>query len=167
MDSNPLLVLLASRLCEGERLPFVEFPIAPRSSHDVAIHHQIEPPTRQGNLTFCLADALRAPFAAGQFDAVLTHWMVDVIDAPLLVLANEVNRLLKQDGLWLNQGSWAFSQADPQNNLSVDEAKWLLEGNGFTVGSVTSHYAPYNERTTQQTPSTRGTGELAVKQAQR
>ncbi len=143
LDSNPLLVLAANQLCHGKTLPFVEFPIAPRDLEDVAIHHQLNAGPAMQNLTFCLADALRAPFANAQFDAVITQWMVDVIDAPLAVLAGEVNRLLAPEGRWLNQGSWAFNKAEPAENLSVAEAQVVLKNHGFALDALESGYQPY------------------------
>ena len=143
LDSNPLLVLLAQQMNGGEAQQFVEFPLSPRTVSDTAVVHTLQPRPRKPNLRYCWADALLHPFDAGAFDTVVTHWLIDVIDAPLGTLAPVINQLLKPGGQWLNQGSLAYAHADLAENVSLPEAIEVTEAAGFDVSETTSHELPY------------------------
>ncbi len=143
VDSNPLLILLAARMNGGADLPFVEFPVSPRSLADTAVTHTLQARPSRTNLTFLWADALRPPFDDASFDRVVTHWLVDVVDAPLHTLAATINALLAPGGVWINQGSLAYQRAAAEENLSLEEARETLDASGFTLDDCRTDEVPY------------------------
>ena len=82
-------------------------------------------------------------FAAGAFDTVITPWIIDIISEDLRVQAARINRLLKNDGRWINFGSLAFDRPDRASCYSLEETVEIIEGSGF--GSPTTREAtiPY------------------------
>jgi ubiquinone/menaquinone biosynthesis C-methylase UbiE len=122
MDFNPLLILVANQMAKGDRLSMYEFPIAPKSLEDDAVLRKLSAPERAGeNFHLVLGDALRAPFAAGSFDTVVTPWLIDIITEDLPVFAARINRLLRNNGRWVNFGSLAFSDPGRARRYSPEE----------------------------------------------
>jgi SAM-dependent methyltransferase len=122
MDFNPLLVLVANQMAKGDRLSMYEFPIAPKSLEDDAVLRKLSAPERAGeNFHLVLGDALRAPFAAGSFDTVVTPWLIDIITEDLPVFAARINRLLRDNGRWVNFGSLAFSDSGRARRYSPED----------------------------------------------
>ncbi len=65
LDFNPLLLLVAKAVSQGERLTMYEFPIAPKSLEDDAVLRTLSAPNVAGEgFEFVLGDALRPPFAS-------------------------------------------------------------------------------------------------------
>ncbi len=143
VDSNPLLALLAARMNGGTDISFVEFPLSPRTLSDTAVTHTLRARPAREHLSFVWADALQPPFAEASFDCVVTHWLVDVIDAPLGTLAATINGLLAPGGIWTNQGSLAYQRARAEENLSLEEARETLDANGFTLDACRDDEIPY------------------------
>ena len=133
LDFNPLLMLVASEMVNGKRLSMYEFPIAPRSLEDDAVLRKLSAPAAAGDdFHLVLGDALRAPFAAAAFDTVVTPWLIDIITEDLPVFAARVNRLLKQDGRWVNFGSLAFADPSRARRYSPEETKAIVGEAGFS-----------------------------------
>jgi SAM-dependent methyltransferase/uncharacterized protein YbaR (Trm112 family) len=144
LDVNPLLCLATHQITSGTRMDLHEFPLAPRRLEDVAVRRELAAPAPVGPGFHCImADALRAPFVADVFDAVVTPWFVDIVDEDLRVLAQRVNRLLKPDGRWVTFGSLRFGQADPALCFSVEEATALISATGFSAPDVVEASIPY------------------------
>lgn len=144
LDINPLLTLAAQRIVHGARLSLHEFPLAPRTLHDVAIERQLAAPAPIDERFHCIVgDGLRAPFANEAFDTVITPWFVDIVDEDFAVLARRINRLLKQDGAWVTFGSLRFATADPIRCYSPDEAVALIADAGFDAAAPTDTDIPY------------------------
>ena len=113
MDFNPLLMIVAQTMAAGKQLSLYEFPLAPASLDDDAVLRKLSAPeVAKGGFHCVLADALRPPFAEGTFDTVVTPWLIDIITEDLPVFCARINRLLKEDGRWVNFGSLAFSSAE-------------------------------------------------------
>ena len=133
MDFNPLLILVAKQMARGKRLSMYEFPIAPRSLEDDAVLRKLSAPEPAGeNFHLVLGDVLRPPFAAGSFDTVVTPWLIDIITEDLPVFAARVNRLLKDNGRWVNFGSLAFADPGRARRYSPEEAKAIVAEAGFS-----------------------------------
>lgn len=144
MDFNPLLLLIAKTVSEGERLKMYEFPIAPRSLEDDAVLRTLSAPeVARDGLHFVLGDALRPPFAEGSFDTVVTPWIIDIVTEDLPAFAARINRLLKKDGRWVNFGSLAFSHPQHANKYSPEETKAIVAENGFGDPYVSEATIPY------------------------
>ena len=133
LESNPLLALLSHRLLKGHAANVVEFPLAPLEPEHVAVTHELSAPRLAHETTVVLADVLHPPFAAGSFDAVVTHWLIDVIDCPFSQLVSTINHLLKPGGVWINSGSLAFTAPDLALNFSAAEVIETVERGGYRL----------------------------------
>ena len=144
VDFNPLLMLVANEMAQGKRLSMYEFPIAPRSLEDDAVLRKLQAPEAAGDgFHLVLADVLRAPFAAGSFDTVVTPWLIDIITEDLPVFAARVNRLLGEDGRWVNFGSLAFADPSRARRYSPEETKAIVGEAGFSDPYVSQATIPY------------------------
>jgi ubiquinone/menaquinone biosynthesis C-methylase UbiE/uncharacterized protein YbaR (Trm112 family) len=144
MDFNPLLMLVANEMAKGKRLSMYEFPIAPRSLEDDAVLRKLSAPEAAGDdFHLVLGDALRAPFAAGSFDTVVTPWLIDIITEDLPVFSARINRLLKKDGRWVNFGSLAFADPSRARRYSPEETKAIVGEAGFSDPYVSQATIPY------------------------
>jgi hypothetical protein len=140
LDVNPLLATVGRRVMNGERVSLYEFPLAPRDAESHAILRTLvaDGPV-PGNVQWVLADATRAPFAAGAFDTVVTPWLIDVIDDDLAAFAPRVNALLRDGGRWINTGSLVFSHPDRAARYTLAEVVSLVESAGFSPPAVSEH----------------------------
>ncbi len=132
VDLNPLLAYVGHRVSLGEIVELTEFPLAPLTPEQAAIHRTLRAPepARQG-LTFVLADAMRPPFQAGSFDLVVTPWLLDVIEGGAAPVLARINHLLGDGGTWINHGSVAFQNPDPGLRLTLEELDCLAAAMGF------------------------------------
>jgi uncharacterized protein YbaR (Trm112 family)/ubiquinone/menaquinone biosynthesis C-methylase UbiE len=144
LDINPLLLLAARRILAGQTVTLVEFPLAPRRLDDVAVRRELRAPApvRPG-LELVFADAWRAPFKAQSFDAVITPWLVDIVELDFASIALHVNRLLAPGGRWVNFGSLAFPWRRPALRLSPEELAPALTEAGFSVEQMREATVPY------------------------
>jgi uncharacterized protein YbaR (Trm112 family) len=144
LDFNPMLLLVAKKVCAGEQLKMHEFPIAPRSLEDDAVLRTLSAPevVRDG-FELVLGDALRPPFAAGSFDTVVTPWLIDIISEDLSEYAPRINSLLKKDGRWINFGSLAFASPERSRRYSPEETKAIVAESGFADPYVSEATIPY------------------------
>ena len=143
-DFNPMLMLVAKAVAEGETLPMYEFPIAPRSFEDDVVLRKLSAPApvREG-FHFVLGDALRPPFAAGSFDTVVTPWLIDIVTEEFSLFAARINQLLKKDGRWVNFGSLAFHHPKRSFQYSPEETKAIVAESGFSDPYVSEATIPY------------------------
>ena len=144
LDINPLLLLVAERVVRGGRVELFEFPIAPRSGAEVAIRRELAAPApARPGLELVFADAWRAPFTAQSFDAVVTPWLVDIVDLDFESVALAVNRLLAPGGRWVNFGSLAFPWRRPGLKYGPEEVCDIVTAAGFEVGLQRDATLPY------------------------
>jgi len=144
IDLNPLFVLAAARLYQGERLQLYEFPLAPRDLASHAILRRLESPAPVGDgMHLVLADATRAPLRQGVFDTVVTPWFVDVVDEDLAVLARRLNGWLRPGGRWISSGALAFAAGDPARRYALEEVLEIVEEAGFGAPRVHEDEVPY------------------------
>jgi len=143
-DFNPMLLLVAKAVVQGEKLRLHEFPIAPRSLQDDAVLRTLVAPQRvRAGFELVLGDALRPPFAAGAFDTIVTPWLIDIVNDDLAAFAARLNRLLKTDGRWINFGSLAFSGPQYAGHYSPEECKAIVAESGFSDPCVVEATIPY------------------------
>jgi uncharacterized protein YbaR (Trm112 family) len=144
LDLNPLLLLAARRVVSGEPVELVEFPLAPRALADVAVQRELRAPAPvRAGFEFVFADAWQAPFKAQSFDAVVTPWLVDIVELDFAAIAAHVNRLLAPGGRWVNFGSLAFPWRRAALRLSREELSPVLEETGFRLESLNEAEIPY------------------------
>ncbi len=144
LDFNPLFMLAARRILDGETLELYEFPIAPRSIEEHALLRSLSAPAipRPG-LELLLADASAPPFQRGCFDLVLTPWFIDVAGEPVPRLLARLNKLLAAGGLWINHGSLAFAGRSPADSVSLEELLESMPGAGFARPEPVEIELPY------------------------
>ena len=136
LDINPLLLLVAERVIRGGRVELYEFPIAPRTGADAAIRRElVAPAAARPGLELVFADAWRAPFAAQTFDAVVTPWLIDIVDLDFESVALAINRLLVPGGRWVNFGSLAFPWRRPGLRYGPEEVRDIVTAAGFEVAA--------------------------------
>ncbi len=148
VDINPFTSSVAATLSSGTSVPLWEFPLAPISTADVAIHRTLAAADPTPNfdptaLTFLLADARALPFTAASFDTVVTPWFTDVVQTTPAAVSAQINQLLVAGGRWLNFGSVAFADADPSRCLLLTELLELVQTQGFANPKVTEQLGPY------------------------
>jgi SAM-dependent methyltransferase len=144
LDLNPMLLAVGRRAALGEPVELYEFPIAPRDEASVAVRRRlVAPRAARDGLRFVVGDAWRAPFAPQSFDAVVTPWLVDVVDLPFPSIAAHVNRLLAPGGRWVNFGSLAFASRRPAQRWSGREVLEFVVEAGFDVRSTDDRALPY------------------------
>ncbi len=144
VDINPLLLLAARRIVNGEAVSLYEFPLAPRRLDDHAILRQLvaEQPV-DSRFVLMFADALRAPFAPESFDTVVTPWFIDIIATDLAELAPRINRLLRPGGRWLNFGSLSFGHREAAFCYTREETLEILREQGFQCAVEREAELPY------------------------
>lgn len=143
-DFNPLLLFVARDVTQGRPVELYEFPIAPRRLEDHAILRQLVAPEPVPPGFFLIgADALRAPFAAGAFDTVITPWLIDVIAEDLPTFAARLNGLLRPGGSWINFGSLVFSQAERALRFGLEETLAIAQQAGFADMQLREEVIPY------------------------
>ena len=92
------------------------------------------------NIELAAMDALDTAFSDGSIDCVVTSFLIDLIPEPLR-LADEIHRILANDGVWINYGPsgplkavWRFDQT---------ECQAFLDAAGFTVIRAESYRSTY------------------------
>lgn len=144
MDFNPLLLLVAKTVTEGDKLNLYEFPIAPLALEDDAVLRKLTAPEpTDDSFHLVLGDALRPPFPEKSFDTVVTPWLIDVITEDLPVFAARINRLLKKEGRWINFGSLSFHSPRQSGRHSPEEVKAIVAESGFSDPYVSQATIPY------------------------
>ncbi len=144
MDFNPLLLLVARSVMQGDELELYEFPLAPKSLEDFAVLRKLSAPEPvRENFDFAFGDALRPPFAAASFDTVVTPWIIDIVNETLPVQAVRINRLLKPQGRWINFGSLAFDHPERARRYSSEETLEIVELAGFAPPHARETTMPY------------------------
>jgi ubiquinone/menaquinone biosynthesis C-methylase UbiE/uncharacterized protein YbaR (Trm112 family) len=144
LDINPLLMAVARRMYAGEKVELYEFPVAPRDLASHALLRTLSAPARAAaGLQLVFGDAKQPPFAPGTFDAVLTPWLVDIVDIDLPRLAATVNSLLAPGGRWICTGTLFFQQSDPAHAYSSDEVIEIVSAAGFTAPTFVASQQPY------------------------
>ena len=144
VDFNPLLFLIAQQMYAGDTLDLYEFPIAPSSLANVAHLQRLQAPApARGGLHLILADVLRAPFAKGTFDTIVTPWLIDILSEDLRRFAPRINALLKPEGRWITFGSLAFEHASRARRYSPEEVADIAHEAGFGELTIEEARIPY------------------------
>jgi hypothetical protein len=144
LDMNPYLSTVTRRVVTGERLELVEFPRSPVNADAVALKRTLAAPEpARSGFEVVLADALRPPFQPGVFDAVVTPWLLDVVDTAPAEMIARLNPLLAQSGSWVLHGSLAFEQAAPADRPDLAELEEIAGDCGFADIVSSEQLSPY------------------------
>ncbi|MEM9695984.1 MAG: methyltransferase domain-containing protein, partial [Myxococcota bacterium] len=144
-DVNPLPLLLAERVVRGHSLDWHEFPLAPKRGFPfgqaVRLHGRSESTT---GLTFALADGIRPPFANESFDVVVTPWFIDQVVVDTESFVDQVHRLLRAGGVWLNHGPLLYpKEISLAERWTIDEVVEMAVTQGFRTPVVIEARLPY------------------------
>lgn len=142
-DINPLLVMAAEYLLTGKNLPFVEFPLHPRTSEFVAVEHEIKGQAKPENFHFVFADATKPCFTTAAFNTVVTPWFIDIQPLEFSKFLRQLNQYIPIGGLWVNFGSLVFNQKRDALCYSVEEVKGIALQQGFEIAELQEHEIPY------------------------
>jgi len=144
MDFNPLLLLVAKSVMQGDEPELYEFPLAPKSLEDFAVLRKLSAPEPvRENFHLVFGDALRPPFAAASFDTVVTPWIIDIVNETLPIQAARINKLLKPQGRWINFGSLAFDHPERARRYSTEETLTIVAEAGFAPPHSSEQTIPY------------------------
>jgi uncharacterized protein YbaR (Trm112 family) len=144
LDFNPLLLLVAKTVTDGNELTLYEFPLAPKGIDDFAVERTLKAPAAaRDGFHLVLADVLRPPFGEKSFDTVITPWIIDIVNEDLPIQAARINGLLKPGGRWINFGSLAFDHPERARCYSREEALAIVESTGFAAPLTKEETIPY------------------------
>ena len=144
MDFNPLLLLVAKSVMQGDKPALYEFPLAPKSLEDFAVLRKLSAPRPVSeNFHLVFGDAMRPPFAAASFDTVVTPWIIDIVNETLPIQAARINKLLKPQGRWINFGSLAFDHPERARRYSTEETLAIVAEAGFAPPHTLEQTIPY------------------------
>jgi len=100
--------------------------------------HLVPGTSNTGEIRLFAADVSRLPFAESSLSAVVTQYLMDLLDNPLQVAA-EIRRVLKPSGIWVNFSVPFDIPGEPTSIVppGIAEVKTLLEPIGleFIEGS--------------------------------
>jgi uncharacterized protein YbaR (Trm112 family)/SAM-dependent methyltransferase len=135
LDFDPLLLLIARRMLDGDRLTFTEFPSDSPSLAGICVEHQLAaPPGRREDFYLLAADAFAAPLRPGAFDTVLTPWFIDIVPVDLRNTISVIHGLLAPGGRWLNYGPLSYPMEQHHGaRYSPDELIELAGKAGFAL----------------------------------
>lgn len=144
-DINPMLLYAAKKLIRGEQVDLVDFPKAPKSLHVNAVHRSL---TAEKSLSaeafqFVFIDGVKTYLSAKKVCAVVTPWFIDVAPRKLADLLAVLNNSLAKGGVWLQFGSLVYTDADSENQLSIEEVRQIAKDSGFEIQNLETHEIPY------------------------
>ncbi len=145
-DLNPLLFLVARRILAGETLKLVHFPTAPKNNEAASgVLRVAKAPkaTRTEGFSQVFADVYYLPFADESVDTVVTPWLIDILPQRFEYLVQEINRVLKPGGTWINSGSLNFTLRRWSDSVSPEEAIEIASENGFKQEMFFQRAVPY------------------------
>ena len=85
----------------------------------------------KGNLTYFVGDALNVPMPGDSLSAIACIYFIDIV--PLKEHLNEIRRMLKPGGLFINYGPLRYMRGDIANMLSGEEVLELFRQSGFDI----------------------------------
>lgn len=143
-DLNPLLLLIAKQMAEGNTLELFEMPPIPVDDQSSAIKQKLSSPGKADeNLQFLLGDATAEIFKKNPFDAVVTQWFIDDCGQDIHELFPKINALLKPGGKWINIGPLIYRGGGFATLYSSQETVQIAEHCGFKVEDVKNEFAQY------------------------
>ncbi|MDZ4083691.1 MAG: class I SAM-dependent methyltransferase, partial [Bdellovibrionales bacterium] len=143
-DLNPVLLLAAKSINDGEKLKAVTFSASPRDRMNPGQSIElVAPKGNASNLKFVFGDVYALPFQVETFDVCITPWLVDILPRRFSELANSIRRVLRPKGHWINCGAWFFNFQNEADNISLKEAEEIGLALGWSPLSSSLVETPY------------------------
>jgi ubiquinone/menaquinone biosynthesis C-methylase UbiE len=143
-DLNPVLLLAAKSVNDGEKLKAVTFSVSPRDRLNPGESIDLVAPKGQAtNLKFVFGDVYALPFQKETFDLCISPWLVDILPRRFSELTASIYRVLKPDGHWVNCGAWFFNFQNEVDNISLAEAEEIGKSLGWIPLSSSLVETPY------------------------
>lgn len=144
LDLNPVLLLAAKSINDGEKLKAVTFSASPRDRMNPGGSVElVAPKGKATNLKFVFADVYALPFQAETFDICITPWLVDILPRRFAELATSIRRVVRPKGHWINCGAWFFNFQNEADNISLKEAEEIGSSLGWNPLSSSLVETPY------------------------
>jgi SAM-dependent methyltransferase len=131
VDLSLPTLLLAKKFLEGERLA-LHLKQANWARADLA------PPAPAPNpISYLAANVTHLPFKEGSLSTVVTQCLFDIVDNPVH-LAEEIHRVLRPEGVWINFSHAFDAPGDPMelSPRKLEEVPLVLGPLGFDVLSL-------------------------------
>lgn len=143
-DLNPVLLLAAKLVNDGEKLKAVTFSVSPRDRMNPGqTTDLVAPKGHAPNLNFVFGDVYALPFQSETFDLVISPWLVDILPRRFSELTNSIYRVVKPNGHWVNCGAWFFNFQNEVDNISLAEAEEIGQSQGWAPLSSSLVETPY------------------------
>lgn len=142
-DINPLLLVCAKKVIEGDKVKLYDFPIAPKDMNSVQVLNKLKADAKEEGFDFIFADALKLPFKEESIDMVITPWLIDILPSDPEQLMRSINHCLRPEGLWLNFGPLGFTHQETRFHYTIEEIKEALESSRFNLQGEHHQEIPY------------------------
>ena len=145
IDINPLLSLIAHKICSGESIELTEISQFPNDVKNLSATRKLQgsKALNTNQFQFVVGDICDHPFKDQQFDAVICPWVIDIIAENFSDFSKRLNFLLKPQGELLIFGPLSFEKQSPQYKLTAEEVVQTLQENGFKNLAQESLNTPY------------------------
>ena len=149
-DINPLLLICAQKVISGDKIKLYDFPIAPNDLNSVQTLNKLQAPTKENDIHFLYADALQIPFKRNSIDVIITPWLIDILPGDPELLMRSVNRVLKEEGCWINFGPLGFTHQETRFHYSREEIHEGLQSSQFKLNQEVIREIPYMQNPSSQ-----------------
>lgn len=145
IDINPLLSLIAHKICSGESVDLCEISQFPTEQKNLSTAHKLKATKTLSpqQFQFVVGDISDHPFKDQQFDAIICPWVIDIVAENFSDLSKRLNFLLKPQGELLIFGPLSFEKQTPQHKLTSEEVAFTLQESGFKNLAQESLNTPY------------------------
>ena len=137
VDIDPYLLVIAERVVRGAEVRLTEASVKVMDDAQVSrtwLLSAASGPLGPDAFQCLFADGTHPPFADGSFDSIVTPWFIDQVPRDLPAFVQELGRLLRPAGLWLNHGPLIYPETIPfERRYAQAELFELLRQSGFSL----------------------------------